>query len=292
MSGLILKKFETKKGRLFVFGCSFTKYYWPTWADILGQEFEYYENWGEIGSGNLRIANRVTECVYKNQVGPNDTICIMWSGVTREDRYRNGHWHTANPDIDQHFFTDPIVDDRADTISNLGVVALTHNLLENIKCNWWATSMNGLCSLESQLLKGKSIKDAHFDSLDNETEDVIECLFNLEKELILGSDDFDPGTTLAAAPDVLKTYRKVFKQLKPSFGSYWWRTVSDVSKRPNFGDLHPTPIEHLAVIDNYFTDQISDKTRQFVLQWQHIVENIKKKDQTDPVWKPTEPRYF
>ena len=55
-------------GRLFVFGCSFTKYYWPTWADIIGQEFEYYENWGEIGSGNLRIAHRITECVYKNQI--------------------------------------------------------------------------------------------------------------------------------------------------------------------------------------------------------------------------------
>lgn len=34
--------------RLFTFGCSFTKFFWPTWADILGQEFDYYENWGRL----------------------------------------------------------------------------------------------------------------------------------------------------------------------------------------------------------------------------------------------------
>ena len=39
-------------GRLYTFGCSMTSYFYPTWADILGQEFSYYENWGEPGAGN------------------------------------------------------------------------------------------------------------------------------------------------------------------------------------------------------------------------------------------------
>ena len=292
MTGLISNKFQTKKGRLFVFGCSFTKYYWPTWADIIGQEFDYYENWGEIGSGNLRIAHRVTECVYKNQIGPNDTICIMWSGISREDRYRDNLWRTANPDIKEYFFSKPVIDDRADTILNLGIVAMIHNLLENIKCHWWSSSIHGICALESNLLKGKSFREAKFETLDNETENMLERLFDLEKNLILGSNDFDPQDTFAAAPDVLKVYRKVFTQLKPSAGSYWWKTVKDVSSRPNFGDSHPTPKEHLFILDNYFTDQISDKTKNFVLEWQGIVENIVKKDQTNPQWNPPEPNYF
>ena len=29
-----------KKNRLFVFGCSFTMYAWPTYADFLGYEFD------------------------------------------------------------------------------------------------------------------------------------------------------------------------------------------------------------------------------------------------------------
>ena len=279
-------------GRLFVFGCSFTKYYWPTWADIIGQEFEYYENWGEIGSGNLRIAHRITECVYKNQIGPNDTVFVMWSGITREDQYRNNQWHTANPDIKEHFFSNPVIDDRADTITNLGIVALAHNLLENVKCNWWATSMNGLCTFESTLLTGPSLRNVEFETLDSDTENMIENLFDLEKKLIFSTTDVNLENTLAAAPDVLKVYQKIFTQLKPSFSSYWWKTVKDVSKRPNFGDLHPSPAEHLCLVDNYFTGQVSDNTRNFVLKWQDIVENITKKDQTNPKWNPPEPNYF
>lgn len=292
MTGLISNKFQTKKGRLFVFGCSFTKYYWPTWADIIGQEFEYYENWGEIGSGNLRIAHRITECVYKNQIGPNDTVFVMWSGITREDQYRNNQWHTANPDIKEHFFSNPVIDDRADTITNLGIVALAHNLLENVKCNWWATSMNGLCTFESTLLKGPSLRNAEFETLDSDTENIIENLFALEKKLISSTSDIDLQNTLAAAPDVLKVYQKIFTQLRPSFGSYWWKTVKDISKRPNFGDSHPTPAEHLCLVDNYFTDQVGAETRDFVLKWQDIVESMTKKDQTTPKWHPPEPDYF
>ena len=45
--------------RLFTFGCSVTEFIWPTWADILGREFDYYENWGRVGAGNLYIFNSI-----------------------------------------------------------------------------------------------------------------------------------------------------------------------------------------------------------------------------------------
>ena len=39
--------------RFFAFGCSFTSYYWPTWADIIGQEFsDRYYNLAMCGAGN------------------------------------------------------------------------------------------------------------------------------------------------------------------------------------------------------------------------------------------------
>ena len=73
--------------RLYTFGCSFTQYFWPTWADILGQEFDYYENWGKLGGGNQFIFNSIIECSLRNKLTPNDTVAIMWTNVTREDRY-------------------------------------------------------------------------------------------------------------------------------------------------------------------------------------------------------------
>ena len=43
--------------RLFLF----TNYAWSTWADILGCDFDTYENWAYPGLGNRAIAERVAE---------------------------------------------------------------------------------------------------------------------------------------------------------------------------------------------------------------------------------------
>ena len=34
--------------KLSVIGCSHTWYVWPTWADILSQEYDEYENWDPV----------------------------------------------------------------------------------------------------------------------------------------------------------------------------------------------------------------------------------------------------
>ena len=71
--------------RLYTFGCSFTKYKWPTWADFIGNQFEIYENWGQPGAGNLFISTQVYECCQKNCVGVNDTVLVMLSSTNRFD---------------------------------------------------------------------------------------------------------------------------------------------------------------------------------------------------------------
>ena len=71
--------------RLFTFGCSFTKYTWPMWSDILGLEFDHFENWGVSGGGNVCIANRVLECHIKNNITPEDTVVVQWSTHLRND---------------------------------------------------------------------------------------------------------------------------------------------------------------------------------------------------------------
>lgn len=74
--------------RLFAFGCSFTMYAWPTYADFLGYEFDLYENWGFPGLGNRAIAQRIAECHAKNHINKNDTVIVQWTTHTRHD------WHT------------------------------------------------------------------------------------------------------------------------------------------------------------------------------------------------------
>ena len=73
--------------RLFTFGCSYTSWNWPTWADLLGLEVEHFENWGHAGIGNRAIAERVAECHIKNKF----TIKLQHQSVIKMIvyKYRN-----------------------------------------------------------------------------------------------------------------------------------------------------------------------------------------------------------
>lgn len=75
--------------RLFTFGCSYTNWPWPTWADILAHELKIpHENWALPGIGNISIANRMLECDLKNNFTDDDFILVVWSSWTREDRFK------------------------------------------------------------------------------------------------------------------------------------------------------------------------------------------------------------
>lgn len=79
--------------RFFAYGCSFTKYYYPTWADIICAESKEGYNYGRLGSGNQLIAHRIWETHARKKFNENDTIIIMWSNFFREDEYNKG-WQT------------------------------------------------------------------------------------------------------------------------------------------------------------------------------------------------------
>ena len=92
--------------RLFTLGCSYTNYWYPTWADWLGSEFNYYENLGMSGLGNRGIFNRLSELIYKRKVNENDHVIIEWSTPTREDRYFSGKgWLPKGSIYNQSFYS-------------------------------------------------------------------------------------------------------------------------------------------------------------------------------------------
>ena len=66
-------------GRLFTFGCSFTKYIYPTWADFIGTQFDIHQNWGKLGAGNFFIYSQLLECNQLNNINKDDTVLIMLS---------------------------------------------------------------------------------------------------------------------------------------------------------------------------------------------------------------------
>lgn len=74
--------------RVFIFGCSFTKFRWPTWADICRYSTDKpVYNWGQMGIGNVAIMHRIVEADIKHKFTERDMIITQWSTWTREDRY-------------------------------------------------------------------------------------------------------------------------------------------------------------------------------------------------------------
>ena len=101
--------------RLFTFGCSFTRYHWPTWADILGQSFDKFYNWGNRGAGNAQIFHRLSECIVKETFDNTDVIVVQWTDYHRFD------FHNWNKQIPESWYVggNLLLDDPTDMIKAL-----------------------------------------------------------------------------------------------------------------------------------------------------------------------------
>lgn len=74
--------------RIFIFGCSFTNFRWPTWADICRYATDKpVYNFGQMGIGNVAIMHKMVEADVRHKFTERDLILTQWSTWTREDRY-------------------------------------------------------------------------------------------------------------------------------------------------------------------------------------------------------------
>jgi hypothetical protein len=151
--------------RLFVFGCSFTAYSWPTWADCLSLGFDEYYNYGLAGIGNRAIAERLAEANATYKFTRFDTVIVQWSTHLRNDWYnpniiqdRGVSWQTAgsifnykNIELyDQKWF-DTFFYEPAFFMHTLNYISLVQNLLENIGCSWFMTSIGDIRNIGTDL---------------------------------------------------------------------------------------------------------------------------------------------
>jgi len=147
--------------RLFTFGCSFTNYAWPTYADFLGNEFDYYENWGWPGLGNRAIAERIAECHARNTFTKDDTVIVQWSSHVRHDWFRtndlsNKGWQTKgsifnylNADIFDRKWIETFWDENAYFMHNMNFILLAQGLLNSCKSTWRMTTITDIEKLGS-----------------------------------------------------------------------------------------------------------------------------------------------
>jgi hypothetical protein len=238
--------------RLFTFGCSFTQYWrWPTWADALGQEADHFENWGVCGSGNSLIFYSLMECNQRHWLGPDDTVYIMWTNTSREDRYVGRRWleggnvyWSAGSALPKEY-VQKFACERGYLIRDLTTMAAVNQLLDHWGCRYQFFSM------------------VPFDTTNEQNK--------------LGNN---PNDTVGVDADVRELYRSIMDLIKPSvyetvFKNKWFSGNGipdsyDGCRR----DFHPTPIEHLQYLDTVAPELITqESTREWMRSWEQKIRS-------------------
>lgn len=246
-----------KYRRIFIFGCSFTNYWWPTWANILHNDMPNATcyNFGSSGGGNLFIAAQLTAANQKYKFNPYDLIIPHWSTYCREDRYIRNGWLTPGNIYTQNYYDENFIRKFACAkgylVRDLAIISLTKHTLEKINCD----------SIMLQAVP-PTYDSKYFD------EDGLNEVADLYKNIL---DVMPPSLyDLVAEPN--------------DWGSKSWINGHQYFKSghtDNYGiyqDYHPNPARYLNYLDKLGIN-ISDRTRQLVEVWNNRLLSFKNHDE-------------
>lgn len=288
--------------RLFAFGCSFTRYCWPTWADIIGKQFNYYQNWGQPGAGNQYIFNSLVECHLKNQITPNDTVCIMWSNVSREDRYVKGQWVTPGNIYTQAVYDQKFIKTLTDTrgyyIRDLATIHATKLVLDQIGCRYIFLSM---VPLRNPMQYEKADVSDKIGDLLEYYQSTVDLIRPSVFEVVFNNDWWSRPFLKKSTAMIEEKYKKNAGRDWPTFDNFVQKNFTGIKQeiideifdksRWNWEkdlhqterkDTHPTPIEHLEYVQKILPEfQLTDETKNWCLEIDSLVRSEISLDQ---VW--------
>lgn len=217
--------------RFFFFGCSYTHFAWPTWADLLGASASGYSiseghtspgqdppttyNFGYSGGSNSNIINRILIADQQFKFDSKDTICVQWTSKFR---------HTVAETILDHRrvnYSDPL-----------------HSIAH---CYWQEVYAHRLLAQLTQS-SGATVYD--FDFMDAEITQLVEQ-HEISDVTVAISDKARDDTQLMQHMLTHDSDRIGWNELAQTGGfdresDAWWNKTQHV-------DAHPSPHEHLCV---------------------------------------------
>ena len=285
------------KGRLFTFGCSYTGWRWPTWADIVGREFTEYQNWGREGGGNQFIFHSVVEANQRNKFTPDDTVLIMWTSLDREDRYLRNSWYTYGPVYGNHFhpreWVKKFSDDRWYAIRDLTCMSAVRDLL-----NSWGVKYKFMSMISFDVYKdlaSEPISDVYElfkDVLAEVKPGFVDTMFNFDMHSRFSEEEyaFYAGSDWPSHSDFMNgangTIPEIIKEIT-EFRQNYLAPFDYKNHTPTQRDPHPRPIDHLEFIEHALPEYtISQSTKDWVKQCQtkvaHREEYFPELDKNKP----------
>lgn len=222
-----------KYKRFFTFGCSFTSYLWPTWADIVSKEMpqaEFY-NFGKSGAGNLLISSRIAEANNRFKFTDTDLVMVMFTSYCREDRWVEGTWLA-----------------KGDVFSN------------KVHSKEWLMKF---ADERGYMIRDAALIDLSVRYLESTPATVIPML---SLPFVTSADS--PNSDSKVPNDIRDVYASTFDKFKPSLFElqlFGWDT--DYKK---FHDGHPSPIKYFNYLTDIGIN-LSEETKQYALDATQIL---------------------
>lgn len=258
--------------RLFTFGCSFTKYHYPTWADIVGSCFNEYQNWARGSAGNNFILSSLQECHARNNLTAADTVIILFAPLTRYDYYQFENWHHEVNAVHKLHSQDLFSCPRGVTVQNYSWMSCVVEFLQSAQTNyqlfsWSYLEKNDVYSLYAknldQIIETRFYNKAIYPLARTISEEV-----KLKYRLHAG-DDW-PNLNEILNNNFKGVSETILKEIKLFQKEYH-------HDRSVFGkdvDHHPSPKSHLQWVKQYLPQyQIRQEMIDIVNELDHRIQN-------------------
>lgn len=233
--------------RLFTFGCSFTKYHYPTWADIIGSGFDIYQNWARPSAGNNFILASLQECNIRNKLNKDDTVIILFAPLARTDYYRFNTWAHETDTVHRLRSDDIFSCPYGLTVVNYAWVSNIIDSLLNIQVNYELFTWSPF------------IKNEVYDLYKNRLDQITNTKFDKTgvypyactvSEEIKRFYITNVGPNWPSLNDLLNG--NFFIEDKATYNEIvsFRREVLQMQKTPKY-DGHPSPVSHLHWVKKY-----------------------------------------
>jgi len=256
------------KTRCFSFGCSYTEWLWPTWADFIGSNFDTYTNFGRGGASNTFIMNKLFEWNDTIQFNPEtDYILVMFTGI---DRYsyidkKTKTWQT-NGDLRN-------LTDKYNSDPSYKVIS---DFVENVWNEKWAVYQSWISiKTVKEFLISKNLKHKILMGIDN-------SYYVTDSDIL--DIDFDDIKKINDIYNMLDIKESLDEFVGPN------KEVTYFSK-DNYSDTHPTPPQHFKYISKHFPEFVTPKSIRMLEEVESTFSNVSKTTQAE-IWnkfRPTSP---
>ena len=222
--------------RFFSFGCSFTKWYWPTWNDYIGLNFDEYHSYGRGGADNKNILYRLLQADREYKFTSDDTVMVMFTSFNRMS-YVDKHHRIRN--------IGDIIDDNIKA----------HPMGKNYN---FPTAVYDSCiaiqSVES-ILKSKNVKYEFLQSMKHN-------FYN---------DDFEMGGDVREDLDYCLDLFKYPIMENWVYENYDFNKEKITFQDTGHQDGHPLPHHNFSFVKTFFPHFINDKVIQYHKQQQEVM---------------------